>query len=191
MLSRVFTYFTIACAVLYITLVLFIGDVVQVPFIGGHFFNEAYWSGLVIIPIVSAAYYFTGVATNFAAGLHITKQTKYLPLATGSAAIANVIMNILLIPYIGYYGAAWATFGAYIVSAAVMYYYSQRVLPVRYEWNSIAAIIVFIISFTVFYSSQETESVLKNIYVKLSFLFAVFVLTSMYLRKNQGSKFLR
>lgn len=148
--ARVLTYFTLVCALIFLVVALFIQYVVQLPFLGGRFINEAYWGGLSIVPIVAAAYYFTGLATNFAAGLHINKRTQYLPLATGAAALANVALNFALIPFMGYSGAAWATLGAYAVSAAVMYVYSQRVYPIAYEWKRIGMILAAAMGIYVF-----------------------------------------
>lgn len=135
--SRVFTYFTIACAGVFLAAGLFIEFVVRAPFVGGKFINPAYWSGLDIIPIVLAAYYFNGCFNNFACGFHIEKKTQYLPGAVGVAAAVNLAMNFALIPEIGYRGAAWATLGAYFVSAAVLYIASRRVYPIAYEWKRV------------------------------------------------------
>ncbi|MBL7998785.1 MAG: oligosaccharide flippase family protein [Candidatus Kapabacteria bacterium] len=138
--ARVMTYFTVVSAVIFLVVSLFVQYIVQLPFPGGKFFNPVYWSGLGIVPVVTAAYYFNGLATNFATGLYITKRTRTLPLATGAAALTNVLMNIILIPAIGYMGAAYATLGAYMVSAVVMYLYSQREYPIAYEWQRVVMI---------------------------------------------------
>ncbi len=156
--GKIFSYFSLVSAVLFLVISFFIGTVVQMPFIGGRFIRETYWTGLGIVPIIAASYYFTGVATNFAAGLHITKQTKYLPLSTGAAALANILLNLAFIPVFSYYGAAWATFGAYVISAAVMYYYSSRIYPIDIEWQRVAlflgvALAVYAMSFVI--SSQN------------------------------------
>jgi O-antigen/teichoic acid export membrane protein len=87
-----------------------------------------------IIPIVLAAYYFNGMYINFAAGFYIEKKTKYLPAAIGVAGISNIILNFILIPFMGFRGAAWATLGAYAVSALLLYYYVRKIYPVSYEW---------------------------------------------------------
>ncbi|MDW7997541.1 MAG: polysaccharide biosynthesis C-terminal domain-containing protein, partial [Bacteroidota bacterium] len=93
-----------------------------------------YWSGLGIVPVVMAGYLVLGITTTVAAGIHITKRTEYLPLTQGAAAGANVVLNLALIPFLGYIGAAWATFGAYVVGAIVTVVVCQRIYPVRYAW---------------------------------------------------------
>lgn len=137
MLARVLTYFTIACGVVFLSGSLLMEYIVRMPFLGGRFVNPAYWSGLSIIPIILGAYYFNGLYTNFAASVYIRKRTAYLPAITGTAALANVMLNFLLIPYYGIWGAAWATLGAYMLSAALMYRLTRRIYPLRYEWRRV------------------------------------------------------
>lgn len=137
LLARVLTYFTVVCGLVFLLAGLLMEYVVRMPFVGGRFVNPAYWSGLGIIPIVLAAYYFNGMYTHFAAGAYIRKRTKYLPHITGAAALANILLNFVLIPFYGIWGAAWATLGAYMVSAAGMYAVTRRIYPLRYEWKRV------------------------------------------------------
>ena len=138
MLARVLTYFTVVCGIVFLAASLLIEYLVRMPFLGGRFVNPAYWSGLSMIPIVLGAYYFNGLYANFAACVYIRKRTKYLPRITGMAALANIGLNFLLIPQYGIWGAAWATLGAYMLSAAQMYRLTRKIYPLRYEWRRVA-----------------------------------------------------
>jgi O-antigen/teichoic acid export membrane protein len=71
-------------------------------------------------------------------GLNITRRTQYYPVATVTAALVNVGLNLLLIPRHGIIGAAWANGAAYAVQAALGFMLSQHFYPVRYEWGRIA-----------------------------------------------------
>lgn len=140
--AKVFTYFTIVSMILILFWTFSLEFIVQLPFLGGKFINPTYWSGLSIVPIVMFGYYFNGVFTNLNAGFLIEKQTKYLPIAVGIAAIVNILLNLWLIPIYGIYGGAWATFIAYLISAIVIYYFSIKIYPVDYQWRMIFTIVV-------------------------------------------------
>lgn len=142
MFARILTYFTLMCAGIFLLTGLFMDYLVRLSFIGGKLINPEYWSGMGIIPIILTGYYFNGVFNNFAAGFQIEKKTKYLPVAVGIAALVNIGMNFILIPIIGYWGAAWATLGAYFVSALVLYFFTRKVYPIQYEWRRILIIII-------------------------------------------------
>ncbi len=151
--SRIFTYFTFICGFVFLGTGLFITDIVKLPFVGGTFINPQYWSGMYIIPIILAAYYFNGAFNNFACGLQIMKKTQYFPLAVMSSAALNVGLNLLLVPNFGYEAAAWTTLAAYLLSAVIIYYVSQKIYPIKYEWSRIILIISLVIGlyFSVFY----------------------------------------
>jgi O-antigen/teichoic acid export membrane protein len=124
--ARVLIYFTAFSAIIFLGMEFFVDYLVRMPFIGGKFIKETYWEGMKIIPLILGAYYFNGLYTNFAAGIMIEKKTKYLPITFGVAAIANVILNIILVPGYGYVGAAWSTFLAYFIGAVIIFFISQN-----------------------------------------------------------------
>lgn len=138
---RILTYFTGVCSVIFLATALFMEYVVTMPFIGGRFINPAYWSGLGIIPIILLAYFCLGIYTHLTAGIYIRKRTTYLPVATGVAAGAKVLLNLALVPFFGMWGAAWATVAAYGVSAFLLCRMSVRIFPVQYEWMRVLVIV--------------------------------------------------
>lgn len=157
--ARILTYFTLIAAGIFLVFSLYIKYIVRMPFIGGRFINPEYWYSLGIIPIILGGYFFNGLFTNFAAGFIITKKTKIIPVAIGLAAAVNLGMNFMLIPVIGFWGAAWATLGAYFTSALLLYILARKIYPLPYEWKRIAVIVAstLIVYFTANYFSQNVE----------------------------------
>jgi len=95
--------------------------------------------------------FFQGIYLLTSIGLNITKRTQYYPVATMTAAAANVGLNIVLIPRLGIVGAAWANGAAYAVQAGLAYVFSQRFYPVRYEYGRLfravaAALIGYVVA---------------------------------------------
>jgi len=140
MFARILTYFVLLMSVVFLLLTLFLPDVVRISMFGRHLIHPAYWSALGIVPIVLGGYVFLGIATNMIAGVYIEKKTHYLPFITFVGAAVNVGGNLLLIPQLGLYGAAWATFLSYFVMAVVQYVMVQRIYPIQYEWKRLAKI---------------------------------------------------
>jgi len=94
----------------------------------------------VVIPIVVLGVVAQTGYQMTAVGLNITKQTKYFPIATGIAACVSVTANLLLIPTMGFVGAAWANAIAYTTLTLFIGFFSQRVYPVAYEWRRLGLI---------------------------------------------------
>jgi O-antigen/teichoic acid export membrane protein len=104
--------------------------------------DDARWTAVsAVIAFTALGVFFQGMYLLTSIGLNITKQTRYYPVATISAAGLNVALNFMLIPRYGIYGAAWANGAAYAVLAALGYAFSQRFYPVQYEWGRIARVV--------------------------------------------------
>ncbi|GIV55374.1 MAG: polysaccharide biosynthesis protein [Candidatus Kapaibacterium sp.] len=138
MIAQAMRYFLAVAVVLYAAVALFIGDVVAIPIGSGHLIGAEYWSGLGVVPIVLGGYAALGISTTMAASIHLAKRTELLSLANGAAAVTNVLLNLALIPPLGYIGAAWATAGAYTIGTLVTARVAQRVLPIAYPWAALA-----------------------------------------------------
>lgn len=173
--ARILIYFTFACSLMFMVTGLFIPFLVKMPFIGGRFINPLYWSGLGIVPIILGGYFFNGLFNNFAVGFQIKKKTSYFPLAVGAAACVNIAMNFALIPITGIYGAAWATFVAYLVSALILYHFSRKIYPINYNWKKFFTLIILCV---IVYFTSEIVTVNLNhflsILIRLMF-FAVYL----------------
>jgi O-antigen/teichoic acid export membrane protein len=100
-----------------------------------------YTAAAGIVAWTSLGVFFQGVYLMTSIGLNITRRTRYYPVATATAAAANIGLNLVLIPRYGIIGAAYANGLAYATQAAIAYYFSQRFYPVRYESGRLARVV--------------------------------------------------
>lgn len=70
-----------------------------------------------------------------------TGRTEFSFPATAAATVANLGLNLALIPPLGIAGAGLALAGSYLVVAALMYWFTQRLFPVPYEWRRLATVV--------------------------------------------------
>jgi O-antigen/teichoic acid export membrane protein len=102
-------------------------------------FKPAFEEGRFVVPFSALAYVLYGVYTVGATGINVEGRTRVLPITTGIAAALNVGLNLVLIPWVGYIGAAAATvvsYGALAISTTLV---SQRYYPVPWHWWRMAA----------------------------------------------------
>ena len=76
------------------------------------------------------------------AGLQIRKRSGLVLLSILSAAGLNVVLNLLLIPFLGIEGAAIATLLAYALMNALAAWQGRATVPVRPEWRRVLAFTV-------------------------------------------------
>jgi O-antigen/teichoic acid export membrane protein len=71
-----------------------------------------------------------------------TGRTEFNFPATLAALVANIALNLLLVPPLGIVGAALALVASYVVVLVLMYGFTQRLFPVPYEWGRLARVLL-------------------------------------------------
>ena len=137
LLALVMKWFVIVCVVLWL-LVSLNNDLI------GHLFlqNKIYREGLYVVPILSLANLFLGVYYNLAFWFKLTDKTNYGILTSGVGVVLTVVLNIILIPKIGYLGCAWAFLVSSVAMCVVCYMLGERHYAVPYNLRSAAGYIL-------------------------------------------------
>lgn len=98
-----------------------------------HFLDRRYASAGRLIPWIIAGYLFHALYGILQPSLLQARRVGFLWVVSGVALVANIGLNFLWIPRWGMYGAAYATMAAYVIEAALMYFYAQRVYPLAFS----------------------------------------------------------
>jgi O-antigen/teichoic acid export membrane protein len=106
------------------------------------FTTARYHDAALVTPWIALGVMFQGLYLVGSIGLVITKRTTFYPIATGLAAAASLLANILLIPRFGMLGAAWANCIAYLTLAVATVGFSWHVYPIQYEWSRLLRIVL-------------------------------------------------
>lgn len=99
---------------------------------------EDYRAGLGILPILLVANYFLGLFYNFSIGFKLSDQTQWGSYLALLGAAITVVVNIALIPTLGYYAPAWASLLCFGVMGVGSYFVTQRLWPVPYPVGRMA-----------------------------------------------------
>lgn len=100
-------------------------------------FFEAY-KAVGLLALGAALY---GVYLALLVVLGRTGRTEYNLPATAVATVANVGLNLLLVPPYGLVGAAVALVISYVLVVGLMYRFTDRLFPVRWQWGKLAWIV--------------------------------------------------
>lgn len=139
-------------AKLYIELctVIFCGILIVGPEVLVIFASEKYRSGInVIAPVVLASYfqymYSLAVDTEY-----YYKKTKIIATNTLTAALINLLLNFIFIPFGGALAAAFTTVVAYFVSFSLHYRYCRKIDGELFPFSTFSVPLLVIIIFTIF-----------------------------------------
>ena len=92
--------------------------------------SDKYASASVILPWVIAGMVIDGTNSMLGAGLFINKKTRIITSIVISAAVLNIVLNLIMVPRIGIVGAAIATVASYGATSLAMGIAGRRLLRI-------------------------------------------------------------
>lgn len=106
--------------------------------------TPAFYEGYTVVPLLAGSAILSSIAIYFTQGIIIAKKTKYRAYINIGGVVLNVVLNITLIHFFGFIGAALATFISFLIMAVIAMKISQKYYFVPYEWNRIFPVLFFV-----------------------------------------------
>ena len=117
-------------------LLAFLAVIVYMPILR-HFIQPAYWEGLGVVPIVMMAEIFMGIFFNLSFWYKLTDQTWWGAVICACGALVMILINVLLVPKIGYWACALGGFAGYGTAMLMSWIIGRGKYPVPYDLKSI------------------------------------------------------
>lgn len=116
------------------------------------FASENYWDGLVIIPPVMMASFLINLYSIQADTEMYYKKSNYVALASGIAALLNIVLNIIFIRMYGYQAAAYTTIVSYFVLYLIHFAFVKKIHQSLYSFvQFLPAILLQLLGFGLYY----------------------------------------
>lgn len=182
MIALATKWFTIAC------ILIWVGVSINIDLIS-LILGKSFRSGIIVVPILLLANLFIGVYQNMSIWFKLSDKTHFGTYFTIIGMILTVVLNIILIPILGYVGCAITFAFSSFVMMLLCYYYGQKYYPVPYELNSVSiylavAAVLILVSWN-FKIENPYISIPFHIILSLLFLGGIVVLE----RKSLGINF--
>ena len=137
--ARVTTYFAVVAAFLVLCIAIFAREMILLV-TGAN--APTYLAGQGVVPLVALAYLCNGLYVLLTAGVYAEGRARVLPGIVGAGAAVNIVLNVLLLPRIGFMAAAWNTLAAYGLMALLLYLSMRRSYPVPFEYRRLAKVAI-------------------------------------------------
>lgn len=99
--------------------------------------GPAFRQGMSILPVILLANIFSGMTLNLNFWYKQTGDTRFAIWITGTGLVVTVVLNVLMVPVMGYVGAAWARLGCEAVMLVLSYLFNRRYYPTPYPLGRI------------------------------------------------------
>ncbi len=137
--AKIMNYFVAVCSGIFLAIMCYM-DIIQ------YFIGEEFRVGLGVVPILLVANIFLGIYFNLSIWYKLSGKTYFGAIISLLGAFITLSLNFALIPWLGYYGSAWATLSCYLIMAVVSYNWGKKHYPVPYNLKKI----IFYITFSLF-----------------------------------------
>jgi len=177
----VMKYFVIVTAVIFLTVTVFY-DLIK-GFLGSQFHDER---GFVVVSLLLLANMFLGIYYNLSIWYKLTEKTKYGAYMSITGAMLTIILNIILIPKIGFIGCAWTTLICYFSMTIISYFLGKKQYPIPYEMYRL--VFYFILMLSLFLASQKISLGMfaNSIYILIFVAVAIYVERKNLIKKEKN-----
>lgn len=146
--------------------------------------TPAYYNADSVITILAYNYLFAGLLSIADLGPSIVKNTKPLGGVMVFSAILIVVFNCILIPLLGKDGAALATCLAQAIAVIILFYFSQKLFYIPYNFKAVSLIIGISIALWLVGRTIKFHSIFIEITSKL-FLLLVLCFVILFQQKKK------
>lgn len=170
--AHVMKYFIIFGLIIFLGITLFI-DIFKI------IIGPEYHSGLKVIPSVLMGNLFLGIYFNLSLWYKLSDKTWMGAWIAGIGALLTIVLCVVLIPIMGYMGAAYATLICFVLMTVISYVVGQHYYRVEYDLKRIffyfaVAVGFYFLSANVHFSAYGLQYLL-NFSLFSAFLGVVFL----------------
>ena len=119
--------------------------------------SSGYHEGLKVVPVILMANLFFGIYFTLSLWYKLKDMTRYGAYISMTGAAITLLINIMLLPVIGYMGSAIAIFFGYLSMVIFSYILGQKHYPVPYDLKRIG--IYFVIAMVIYAASFATAGI--------------------------------
>lgn len=133
----------------------------------------SYWGAAPALGILVMGLVLSGTTQITALGISLERKTHFLAIAAWIAALANFLLNLILIPRWGALGAGFATCVSYGVLTGLFFIWSQKLHPIPVEKAKLIYLLFLVVAIgvlSVYFASLSWSVGLLAIKVSLLLL---------------------
>lgn len=141
---------------------------VVLPIFYNKLIGEQYWSSYIYIPVLLYANTWN-VLINLIGGIYVAKKrTKEIASTTIAAGVINIVVDLILIHFIGVHAATISTLVSYMVMALYRAHDCQKYVKYKMDkWGIILFSIIFVASAAIYYINNPILNIANLILVSL------------------------
>ncbi len=170
--ATVMKYFVIFGLLIFLGMILYI-DIIKV------IIDKKYHEGLKVVPIILMANLFFGIYFTLSLWYKLKDMTRYGAYMALTGAFLTLILNLLLIPILGYMGSAISMLVCFMTITIMSYLWGQKYYPIPYPLKRIFT--YFLVAIFIFTLSTVTNKLIPVLEYSFNTFFFLFFAGLVYM----------
>lgn len=168
--ADVMKYFVIIMMVIFLTATIFYDFIIG--FLGSAYHDER---GFLVVSILLLANLFLGIFFNLSIWYKLTEKTIFGAYLSIIGAVITILLNVILIPKMGFVGSAWATLVCYFSMVSASYFFGKKYFPIPYQIGKIFLYLVSMLGIYLLVYNQYFNLMINSLLL-LGFIIFVYLL---------------
>jgi len=158
--AKVCTYFIGIMSFVGLGMSLFAKDIIMI------ISSDKYWDSAGIIPFVVLSYVVYSLEDHVSTGSWLKKRTGGIGVVVLVSGAVNIGLNFVLIPLFGMYGAVLSTLLSFLMRNVGLYYLSNQLYPIPFEWGRLSTMFLVGILLYVISTQIASSNLSLNLFLK-------------------------
>ena len=143
--SKITTLFLGIMGYVTVLVSIWIDNIMRLPIGDRTLIGSEFWACEQVVSTILIGYFFFATYVIQLPGVYMKEITSWVPIFRIVGASSLILSSVFFIPIFGYLGAAYAVVLAFILMSMSIYFRTNKIYPISYNWRGVLYPIFFLI----------------------------------------------
>ena len=143
--SKITTLFLGIMGYITVLVSIWISNIMRLPIGDRTLIGSEFWACEQVVSTILIGYFFFATYVIQLPGVYMKEITSWVPIFRIVGASSLILSSVFFIPIFGYLGAAYAVVLAFILMSMSIYFRTNKIYPISYNWRGVLYPIFFLI----------------------------------------------
>ena len=144
--SKITTLFLGIMGYVTVLVSIWISNIMRLPIGDRTLIGSEFWACEQVVSTILIGYFFFATYVIQLPGVYMKEITSWVPIFRIVGASSLILSSVFFIPIFGYLGAAYAVVLAFILMSMSIYFRTNKIYPISYNWRGVLYPIFFLIA---------------------------------------------
>lgn len=171
--SKITTLFLGIMGYVTVLVSIWIPNIMRFSIGGSTLIGSEFWACEQVVSTILIGYFFFATYVIQLPGVYMKEITSWVPIFRIIGASSLILSSVFFIPTFGFLGAAYSVVLAFIFMSMSIYFKTNKIYPIAYNWRGILYPIFFLIIIQFHIDDLITRALISLLYPALWYVVAI------------------